>query len=105
MRHREIPDFQALRAEAEATISAIKDFDAKIAERNQASLKLIDSMRGLLPAEQFVDFENALVNATKSTVLKDGSEDIDFDEGDVLNWLRRIRCEIANEVCSMMDGK
>jgi hypothetical protein len=105
---RETPDFQGLRAEAEATIKAIQEFDAQIAERNRARLRLLDTVREILTAEQFSDLENALTKSaglSEAPVPRDISTEIEFDEGDALNSLRKIRCQIAQEVCAVMDGE
>jgi hypothetical protein len=99
------PDLQQLRAEVSQVMDSIKEFDEKIEERNRERLQLIEELRGLLPAEQFKRFEAIIVktiDAVKPAPDPRYLPPLEIDEQHPLESLRKIRCQIAQEVCAVM---
>jgi hypothetical protein len=99
------PDLQQLRAEVAQVMNSIKEFDEKIEERNRERLRLIEELRGLLPEDQFKRFETILtktIEAVKPAPDPRYLPPLEIDEQHPLESLRRIRCQIAQEVCTVM---
>jgi hypothetical protein len=99
------PDLQQLRAEVAQVLDSIKEFDEKIEERNRERLQLIEELRGLLPPDQFKRFEAILlktVEAVKPAPDPRYLPPLEIDEQHPLDSLRKIRCQIAQEVCTVM---
>jgi hypothetical protein len=99
------PDLQQLRAEVSQVMDSIKEFDEKIEERNRERLRLIEELRGLLPPEQFKRFETIItktIDAVKPAPDPRYLPPLEIDEQHPLESLRKIRCQIAQEVCAVM---
>jgi hypothetical protein len=99
------PDLQQLRAEVSQVLDSIKEFDETIEERNRERLRLIEELRGLLPPDQFKRFEAILtktIEAVKPAPDPKYLPPLDIDPEHPLESLRRIRCQIAQEVCTVM---
>jgi hypothetical protein len=99
------PDLQQLRAEIDQVMQGIAEFDAKIEERNQQRLVLVEQLRDLLPKEQFERFEkiiNKTVDAVRPAPDPKYLPPLEIDEQNPLESLRKIRCQIAQEVCAVM---
>jgi hypothetical protein len=99
------PDLQQLRAEVAQVLGSIKEFDEKIEERNRERLRLIEELRGLLPPEQFQRFEAILtktIEAVKPSPDPRYLPPLEIDEQHPLESLRKIRSQIAQEVCAVM---
>jgi hypothetical protein len=103
--HAERPNLQQLRAEVSQVMESIREFDDKIEERNRERLRLIEELRGLLPPEQFKRFETIIlktVEAVKPAPDPRYLPPLEIDERNPLESLRKIRCQIAQEVCAVM---
>jgi hypothetical protein len=97
------PDLQKLRAEVDEVMQSIREFDSQIEERNRQRLILIQELEGLLPAEQFKRFETILKKTIDAVrPVPDSFPPLEIDEQNPLESLRRIRCQIAQEVCTVM---
>jgi hypothetical protein len=99
------PDLQQLRAEVTQVMQSIKEFDEKIEQRNRDRLALIEELRQLLPPDQFKRFEAILtktVEAVKPAPDPRYLPPLEIDEQNPLESLRKIRCQIAQEVCTVM---
>lgn len=100
------PDIQELRNEVEKVMESVREYDQQIDERNQQRLVLIEQLRDLLPQEQFEKFEKIITQTIEAVQpAPDPSEipQIEIDENRPLESLRQIRCQIAKEVCKVMD--
>lgn len=98
-------DIAALRAEVDKVMESVHEFDDKIEERNQKRLELIEQLRDLLPKEQFERFEDILtktVEAVRPAPDPSTIPPLVIDEENPLESLRKIRCDIAKEVCAVM---
>jgi hypothetical protein len=91
------PDLQQLRAEVAQVMESIKEFDEKIEERNRERLRLIEELQSLLPPEQF-----KTIDAVKPAPDPKYLPPLEIDEQHPLESLRKIRCQIAQEVCTVM---
>lgn len=101
----ERPDLQQLRAEVDQVMQSIREFDEKIEERNTQRLMLIEQLRDLLPKEQFERFEKIItktVEAVRPAPDPQFLPPLEIDEQNPLESLRKIRCQIAQEVCQVM---
>jgi hypothetical protein len=99
------PDLQQLRNEVAQVMQSIREFDAKIEERNRDRLALIEELRPLLPPDQFKRFETILtktVEAVRPAPDPQHLPPLEIDEQNPLESLRKIRCQIAQEVCAVM---
>ena len=99
------PDLQQLRAEVDQVMQSIREFDEKIEERNTQRLMLIEQLRDLLPKDQFERFEKIItktVEAVRPAPDPQFLPPLEIDEQNPLESLRRIRCQIAQEVCQVM---
>lgn len=99
------PDLQQLRAEVDQVMQSIREFDEKIEERNTQRLLLIEQLRDLLPKDQFERFEkiiNKTVEAVRPAPDPQFLPPLEIDEQNPLESLRKIRCQIAQEVCAVM---
>ncbi|OHT05328.1 hypothetical protein TRFO_26961 [Tritrichomonas foetus] len=99
------PDLQQLRQEVDKVMQSVREFDEQIEERNQQRLLLIEQLRDLLPPEQFERFEkiiNKTVEAVRPAPDPSYLPPLEIDEQNPLESLRKIRCQIAQEVCSVM---
>jgi hypothetical protein len=102
-RQPEVPDLQKLRAEVDDVMRSIREFDSQIEERNRQRLVLIQELEGLLPPEQFKRFESILKKTIDAVrPVPDSFPPLEIDEQNPLESLRRIRCQIAQEVCTVM---
>lgn len=98
-------DLQQLRAEVDSVMQSIKEFDEQSAQRNEDRLRLIEQLRELLPPEQFERFEkiiNKTIEAVRPAPDPSLLPPLQIDEQNPLESLRRIRCQIAQEVCQVM---
>jgi hypothetical protein len=105
MGYLETPDLTQLRVEVAEVMKSIKDFDAKIEERNGDRLRLIEELRGLLPPDQFSRIEAILTNTIEAVRLSPESRTIpplEIDENHRLESLRKIRCQLAQDVCAVI---
>ena len=98
-------DLTQLKAEVDDVMRQVHEFDKKIEERNTERLVLVQQLQELLPKEQFERFE-AIINKTVEAVkpAPDPSllPPLEIDESNPLESLRKIRCQIAQEVCTVM---
>ena len=98
-------DFSDLHAQIESVMNEVHEFDEKIEERNQKRLLLIQQLHDLLPQEQCDRFEailNGTVEAVKPSPDPSTVPPVVIDEENPLESLRKIRCQIAQEVCNVM---
>jgi len=98
-------DLQSLRGEVEKVMQSVREFDAKIEERNQKRLLLLEQLRELLPKEQFERFETIIhktVEAVKPAPDPSMIPPLQIDENNPLESLRKIRAQITQEVCAVM---
>lgn len=98
-------ELNQLRAEVDQVMKSIREFDEQIEERNQKRLYLIEQLRELLPKEQFERFEtiiNKTVHAVRPAPEPSTIPPLDIDSENPLESLRKIRCQIAQEVCEVM---
>ena len=98
-------DLDSLRAEVDDVLKSIREFDEQVEERNEKRLYLIESLRGLLPEDQFKRFEEIMNKTIESAKQAPDAETIpplEIDEENPLESLRKIRCQIAQEVCEVM---
>jgi hypothetical protein len=98
-------DSEQLRAEVVEVTEEIREFDARIEERARDRLRLIEKLDGLLPADQFENFKAVLTMSVEALKQKPDAEylpDIEADEEDPIETLRKIRYQIAQEVCTVM---
>lgn len=94
-----------LHQEIDSVMKEIHDFDAKIEERNTQRLLLVEQLRDLLPKDQFERFEqiiNKTVEAVKPVPDSSYLSPLEIDESNPLESLRKLRCQIAQEVCTVM---
>ena len=99
------PDLQQLRADVEKVMQSVRQFDEQIEKRNEERLVLIEQLRDLLPADQFERFEKIItktVEAVRPAPDPQYLPPLEIDEQNPLESLRRIRCQIAQEVCNVM---
>ena len=98
-------DLQQLRDEVDRCMQEVHQFDERIEERNQKRLLLIQELSDLLPPEQFQRFEDILnktVEAVKPSPDPASLPPVTIDESNPLESLRKVRTQIAQEVCSVM---
>ena len=98
-------DLQNLRAEVERCMQEVHEFDDRIEERNQKRLILIQELSEMLPEDQYKRFENILnktVEAVKTSPDPSTLPDVTIDQSNPLDSLRKIRTQIAQQVCSVM---
>lgn len=101
----ERPDIAQLRAEVDAVMRSVREFDAQIDERNTQRLMLIEKLRELLPPEQYTRFEDIImktIDAVKPAPDPAYIPPLQIDEQNPLESLRKIRVQIAQEVCQVM---
>ena len=101
----ETSNLTSLRAEVEQCMQEVHEFDERIEERNQKRLLLIQQLSDLLPEEQFHRFEeilNKTVEAVKPSPDPATLPPVTIDDENPLDSLRKIRCQIAQEVCAVM---
>lgn len=99
------PDLQQLRAEVDKVMESVREFDQQIEKRNEERLMLVEQLRDLLPQDQFERFEkiiNKTVEAVRPAPDPTYLPPLEIDEQNPLESLRRIRCQIAQEVCQVM---
>ena len=98
-------ELDQLRAEVDQVMRSIHDFDEQIEQRNTNRLMLIENLRGLLPDDQFHRFEeiiNKTIEAVKPAPEPSTLPPLEIDEKNPLESLRKIRVQIAQEVCEVM---
>ena len=98
-------ELDQLKSEVASVLQSIHEFDEQIEERNTKRLMLIENLRGLLPDEQFKRFEeiiNKTIDAVKPAPEPTTLPPLEIDEENPLESLRKIRCQIAQEVCEVM---
>ena len=98
-------ELNQLRAEVDSVMEQIHQFDEQIEERNTKRLMLIESLRDLLPQEQFERFQdiiNKTIEAVRPAPEPSTLPPLQIDEENPLESLRKIRCQIAQEVCEVM---
>ena len=98
-------ELNQLKSEVDAVMESIHQFDEQIEERNTKRLMLIESLKELLPQEQFERFEeiiNKTIEAVKPAPEPSTLPPLQIDEENPLESLRKIRCHIAREVCTVM---
>ena len=98
-------ELDQLRAEVDSVLQSIHEFDQQIEERNTKRLLLIENLRGLLPEDQFNRFEEIItktIDAVKPAPEPTSLPPLEVDESNPLESLRKIRCQIAQEVCEVM---
>ena len=98
-------ELDQLRADVDSVMRSIREFDQQIDERNTNRHLLIENLRGLLPDDQFQRFSE-IINKTMETP-RDVPEPaqlppLEIDEENPLESLRKIRVQIAQEVCEVM---
>ena len=101
----EKPDIQSLRAEVDKVMQSVREFDAKIDERNQQRLLLLEQLKDLLPKENYERFETIIhktVEAVRPAPDPSLIPPLQIDENNPLESLRKIRSQIAQEVCQVM---
>ena len=99
------PELQSLREEVDRCMQEVQAFDHRIEERNQKRLLLIQELNDLLPEEQHHRFEEILNKTVESVKISPDPSTlppVDFDQENPLESLRKIRTQIAQEVCSVM---
>ncbi|KAH0793022.1 hypothetical protein GPJ56_003073 [Histomonas meleagridis] len=99
------PDIQQLRAEVDKVMQSVREFDEQIDERNTQRLLLIQQLKELLPEDQFQKFEKIItqtIEAVKPAPDPSTLPPLEIDEQNPLESLRKIRCQIAQEVCQVM---
>ena len=95
----------SIRAEVESVLESVHQFDEQIEERNTKRLLLIENLRELLPEEQFNRFKDIIdktIEAVKPSPEPTTIPPITIDEQNPLESLRKIRCQIAQQVCEVM---
>ncbi|EAY11528.1 hypothetical protein TVAG_006030 [Trichomonas vaginalis G3] len=105
MSNEKIADLQNLRAEVEKVMQSVHEFDEKIEKRNENRLQLIQKLSDLLPKEQFERFEailNKTVDAVRPAPDPATIPPLQIDEENPLESLRKIRLQIAQEICAVM---
>lgn len=98
-------ELEQLRAEVDSVMKSIHEFDEQIDERNAKRLMLVENLKGLLPEEQFKRFEeiiNKTIEAVRPAPEPSTLPPLEIDEENPLESLRKIRCQIAQEVCDVM---
>ena len=98
-------ELQQLKAEVDAVMKSIREFDEQIEERNTKRLLLVEQLRDLLPPDQFSKFESIItktVEAVRPAPDPSCIPPLQIDEQNPLDSLRKIRCQIAQEVCQVM---
>lgn len=98
-------DIRALREEVESCINSVRHFDDRIEERNRHRLELIEHLRDFLPEEDFKRFEHIITKTIDSFSFAPEHEviqPITIDDENPVESIRRIRNEIAKEVCNVM---
>lgn len=103
----ENPDLDALRVEVDGIINEMNQLDTKVDERNQKRIELIEELKDLLPEEEFQHIEQIMkktIEAVRPAKLPLSLPPIYIDEENPLESLRKVRCEIAKEVCDIMGG-
>ena len=98
-------ELDQLRAEVDSVMKSIHEFDDQIEERNAKRLLLIENLKGLLPEDQFKRFEeiiNKTIEAVRPAPEPATLPPLEIDEENPLESLRKIRCQIAQEVCDVM---
>ena len=98
-------ELQSLREEVNKCMKEVHEFGEKIDERNQKRIQLIQELSELLPPEQFKRFEDILkkTNEAVQPLPDPGNlKPIPIDEENPLESLRKVRCQIAQEVCTVM---
>ena len=98
-------ELDQLRAEVDSVMKSIREFDEQIEQRNTNRLLLIENLRGLLPDDQFQRFSE-IINKTIESVRPAPEPaqlpPLEIDEENPLESLRKIRVQIAQEVCEVM---
>ncbi|EAY12179.1 hypothetical protein TVAG_003850 [Trichomonas vaginalis G3] len=98
-------ELDQLKAEIDSVMKSIHEFDEQIEERNSKRLLLIENLRGLLPDDQFQRFSdiiNKTVEAVRPAPEPSTLPPLEIDEENPLESLRKIRLQIAKEVCEVM---
>ena len=98
-------ELSAVRSEVEAVLQSVHEFDEQIEERNTKRLLLIENLRELLPEDQFNRFKDIIdktIEAVKTSPDESTIPPLTVDESNPLESLRKIRCQIAQEVCEVM---
>ena len=98
-------ELDQLRAEVDSVMKSIREFDEQIEERNTNRIMLIENLRGLLPEDQFNRFKHIIektIEAVKPAPEPSTIPPLEIDEENPLESLRKIRVQIAQEVCEVM---
>ena len=99
-------NINSIKQDAENLMKSIHQFDDEMEKKNQELLLLVEQLRDVIPQEQIERVESIVKSTIENVKPAPDFSDfppIEVDERNPLESLRKIRIDISQELCRVMD--